>query len=512
MQHCPVCGHTPSSPEISKKSVVVERTLLDAFNLAFDEAVAASSAFVEIEHVLLALTKLPAGARALSNLDIDSASLAQVLTLRADVLAQTGTEQSTSPATSKSLRSLLSQAEQGAQRRNDKAITVSDIIDALLTHHASSIAVSAIENARTNGALTGMAKSDQILSTEFIQRLPPAPAPTTDAAQTTFDTEFEKNIPNHSHFAQPDGGERNDRLTHLEQSMAHQQRELADLRTEFSNGMNAVLTNVQAPRSAPENDDRLIQMISAMVDRHVETLRAEIRHGLSQGISTTADNTIVDRLNAMSSRLETSAKSNSDAATTVSTAARKDTLRHQNDTAQPLQRYSTSHRPGAKVTASKTSAQQQDDDTHNHPPVFYLEIDDDVVDAPSIGPKTAERLRAARIFTVRDLFEADLEETAEIVAARHITPKVLTDWQDQARLVCTIPALRGTHAQLLVGAGYRSASEMRSCDANAICESVTAYAKTSEGQGLLRQGPPPTREKIMQWVENAHRAQLARVA
>ena len=30
--------------------------------------------------------------------------------------------------------------------------------------------------------------------------------------------------------------------------------------------------------------------------------------------------------------------------------------------------------------------------------------------------------------------------------------ETLTDWQDQARMVIDIPGLRGTHAQLLVGA------------------------------------------------------------
>ena len=40
------------------------------------------------------------------------------------------------------------------------------------------------------------------------------------------------------------------------------------------------------------------------------------------------------------------------------------------------------------------------------------------------------------------------------VGVRHITAERITSWQHQARLVCTIPWLRGTHAQILVGAGY----------------------------------------------------------
>ena len=95
-------------------------------------------------------------------------------------------------------------------------------------------------------------------------------------------------------------------------------------------------------------------------------------------------------------------------------------------------------------------------------PRFHLTLDQDVVDGPSIGPKTAEKLYPHGIKTVRDLLKADPAVLAVLVDARSITTEVLTDWQDQARLVCTVPGLRGTHAQLLVGAGYRDAEANRS--------------------------------------------------
>lgn len=143
---------------------------------------------------------------------------------------------------------------------------------------------------------------------------------------------------------------------------------------------------------------------------------------------------------------------------------------------------------------------------------FYLAIDDDIVDAPSIGPKTAERLRPARIFTVRDLLEADPEEVASIVTARHITAQAVRDWQDQARLVITIPYLRGTHAQILVGAGFRTYEDVALADKATLMSAILTFATTREGQSILRNGPPPDLEKVVKWMENALESEPARAA
>ena len=73
---------------------------------------------------------------------------------------------------------------------------------------------------------------------------------------------------------------------------------------------------------------------------------------------------------------------------------------------------------------------------------------------PSIGPKTAARLYPHGIKTVRDLIKADPTALSVLIGRATSPLKSSTDWQDQARLVCTLPGLAGTHAQLLVGAGY----------------------------------------------------------
>ncbi len=136
-------------------------------------------------------------------------------------------------------------------------------------------------------------------------------------------------------------------------------------------------------------------------------------------------------------------------------------------------------------------------------PRFHLALDQDVVDAPTIGPKTAERLNPHSIKTVRDLLKADPVALSVLVNARNITPATITDWQDQARLVCTVPGLRGTHAQLLVGAGYRSADAIAAAEAEKLCADVLAFAASPAGQRVLRNGDPPDIEKIKGWLEAA---------
>ena len=143
---------------------------------------------------------------------------------------------------------------------------------------------------------------------------------------------------------------------------------------------------------------------------------------------------------------------------------------------------------------------------------FYLSPGDDIVKAPSIGPKTAARLTPAGLVLVRDLLACDPEEIVARTANRYITAARIADWKAQARLVCTIPWLRGTHAQLLVGAGYDTLSKLSRADASSVCSAILRFAATREGQSILRSGPPPEIDRIACWIENTALAEPARAA
>jgi predicted flap endonuclease-1-like 5' DNA nuclease len=131
----------------------------------------------------------------------------------------------------------------------------------------------------------------------------------------------------------------------------------------------------------------------------------------------------------------------------------------------------------------------------------YLSPGDQIEAAPSIGPKMAERLATVGVMTVADLLAGDPDALAAGLQTRAVTGQVVRDWQDQARMVCKVPGLRGLHSQLLVGAGYRTVEAIAVADAGKLCADVLSFATTSEGNRILRDGPPPDIERVKTWAE-----------
>ncbi|MDH4982666.1 DUF4332 domain-containing protein [Hyphomicrobium sp. D-2] len=162
----------------------------------------------------------------------------------------------------------------------------------------------------------------------------------------------------------------------------------------------------------------------------------------------------------------------------------------------------TAH-PAANDTQPRHTGENTDTPRETAPPRFYLKPSDDVAAGPSIGPKTADRLAKVDIFFVADLIAADAQKLAKKLKAIGIRPDAFVLWQQQAQLVMDVPGLRGTHAQLLTGAGYTCADTIAAANDDAVCAAVLEYAASTEGQRLLRQGEPPAREKIMGWVKAA---------
>ncbi len=131
---------------------------------------------------------------------------------------------------------------------------------------------------------------------------------------------------------------------------------------------------------------------------------------------------------------------------------------------------------------------------------WYLDLDDDVVDAPSIGPKTARRLNRIGIRTVVDLLRADPDEASAELGVRYITPELLTSWQDQARLVCRIPGLRGHDAQILVACNWHDPEDIAEADAEEMLDVVSRFTKTADGERILRSSKPPDLDEVLDWI------------
>jgi predicted flap endonuclease-1-like 5' DNA nuclease len=138
-----------------------------------------------------------------------------------------------------------------------------------------------------------------------------------------------------------------------------------------------------------------------------------------------------------------------------------------------------------------------------------LKMADDVVDAPSIGPRMAERLAPLGIATVADLLAGDPASVATQLGSSHIKAKDVADWQAQTRLVLAVPGLTGTAAQLLVGAGFRDAAAIAAVELDKLAAGVLAFAASTPGRRVLCDGEPPDMAKIEVWATSTRQALAA---
>lgn len=143
---------------------------------------------------------------------------------------------------------------------------------------------------------------------------------------------------------------------------------------------------------------------------------------------------------------------------------------------------------------------------------FYLSLDDDIEKAPSIGARTAAQLSSAGVVTVRELLACNPSDVAAKMSVRYITAERIALWQSQSRLVCSIPWLRGTHAQLLAGAGYDTIEKIVAADASSVCADILRFAATRDGQSVLRSSPPPGADWVEKRLEHARIAEPQRAA
>jgi predicted flap endonuclease-1-like 5' DNA nuclease len=157
----------------------------------------------------------------------------------------------------------------------------------------------------------------------------------------------------------------------------------------------------------------------------------------------------------------------------------------------------------ARSSATKVVRQPAAATTRKSKYKFRLERSSNVVDAPSIGPKTAKRLAKVGVRTVSDLLAADPARLAEKLGTRHITPEVLVAWQHQAQLACRVPNLRALDTQLLVGCGFTTPEAIAHASASELHEFVKAFAATTEGKRYLREAPAPGIERVEEWIDLA---------
>ncbi|MEO8493907.1 MAG: DUF4332 domain-containing protein [Planctomycetota bacterium] len=132
---------------------------------------------------------------------------------------------------------------------------------------------------------------------------------------------------------------------------------------------------------------------------------------------------------------------------------------------------------------------------------FYLGRDNSVVDAPSIGARTAERLEAIGVRTVSDLLNADPQSLSERLEVKRFTPAVVTEWQQQTELACRVPQLRGHDAQILVSLGVTDVEALAASDAQRLWTLVEPFVETKDGKRIIRNGKTPDLAEVTEWVQ-----------
>jgi len=157
-------------------------------------------------------------------------------------------------------------------------------------------------------------------------------------------------------------------------------------------------------------------------------------------------------------------------------------------------------------------AVENSDDAENKEWKFYLHMSSPVVDAPTIGPKTAERLEVIGIHTVSDLVNRTAIDIANQLDRKRITTETVEQWQKQAILVCRIPMLRGHDAQVLVACDITEPEQVANSSASDLYAIVGPFANSKEGQRLLRSAKTPDLEECGDWINFAQNSRLLKVA
>jgi hypothetical protein len=155
------------------------------------------------------------------------------------------------------------------------------------------------------------------------------------------------------------------------------------------------------------------------------------------------------------------------------------------------------------ITQSQEPATNtQDGAAIEHRPT-RLRLADTLVEAPSIGPKTAARFARIDVLTVEDLLAQSAEDMAVRLNTRWITSEVIRQWQDQARLMCQLGETHARDIQLLVGAGFNTPQAILAKAPDVLLKQLTRYSMTSAGVRYRRGAEPPTLVDVGRYIQKA---------
>lgn len=143
---------------------------------------------------------------------------------------------------------------------------------------------------------------------------------------------------------------------------------------------------------------------------------------------------------------------------------------------------------------------------------FFLSRTSEVEKAPSIGPRTAQMMESIGIRTIEDLLSMAPDRLAEKLNHRRITTSIIQQWQAQSRLMCQIPELRGHDAQILVACRITTPENLASQKPTELFAIVEPFARTKEGERIIRNGRKPDLAEVTEWIQWAANARSLKAA
>ena len=131
---------------------------------------------------------------------------------------------------------------------------------------------------------------------------------------------------------------------------------------------------------------------------------------------------------------------------------------------------------------------------------FYLTVDSQIDQAPSVDAVAASRLRGLNVTHVNHLMQQDANRLADSLGLANVDAATIRRWQSECRLVCRVPQLRGFDARVLVGCGVTDPAHLTSIHPADLLDRVEAFLATDAGQRILRSGSSFELARITSWI------------
>ncbi len=143
---------------------------------------------------------------------------------------------------------------------------------------------------------------------------------------------------------------------------------------------------------------------------------------------------------------------------------------------------------------------------------FHLHLNDSVDAAPSIGSRVFQQLGQIGVRTVRDFLSRGAEDVAREMNNRRITAETIRQWQQQARIACSVPNLRRHDAQILVACGMDDPEKIATMAPAKLFAQVDQFLRSKTGMRLIRSGKKPDLAEVTDWIRWARHTRSVQAA